>query len=188
MPPAKSRAFGERPFFARPSIVASAPGGTTTTGQGARRATSAETLPRSDDLGPVEPTTIIAACAFFAAAASASAGWPTSRDQAAPKSFPLTQALRRSSRSATAVTSAPAASRSIARTKMTPRPSSLPKAFATRAAPLADSESSTPQIITPFMDPPSSLSSRLARLEHSRHRAANQCLARGRPISVRGHA
>ena len=81
--------------------------------------------------------------------------------------------------------SASAAFASIAFTKTTPRPSSLLSARATRAAPLADSESSTPQMIAPFTDPPLLVSSSLAALAHRRHRATNPCPSSGHPICVR---
>ena len=84
MPPAYSvsRWRPRRPL----AELASAPGGTTTTGHGARLETSAETLPSKDERGPVEPTTIIAAFSAAAAATSRSAGWPTSTSQPAPQS------------------------------------------------------------------------------------------------------
>ncbi len=173
MPPASTRLSP----FVRPSPPAVAPGGTTTTGQGARRETSAEMLPRSDERGPVEPTTIIAARAFFAAATSASAGWPGSTDQAAPQSAELTLALSRSSRPAIVVTSASAAVSSTARTKTTRKPSSLLRTRATRAAPFADSESSTPQMIEPFTDPPL-----VASLENGR--PPQRAVSGGEPISA----
>jgi hypothetical protein len=133
----------------RPVRPASAPGGTTTTGQSARRDTSAETLPSSDERGPPEPTTIIDASTLFAAATNPSAGCPTSTCQEALRSPSLASALRRSSRCAIALASAAGARTSTTRTKTRLRDSSVPSRRATRAAPLAATESSTPQTIGP---------------------------------------
>ena len=150
MPPANSvsRWRPRRPL----AELASAPGGTTTTGHGARLETSAETLPSKDERGPVEPTTIIAAFSAAAAATSRSAGWPTSTSQPAPQSTSVASPEIRSSRSATALTSFFGARSSTTRTNISPSPSLLLKPRATRAAPLADSESSTPQMIKPAIE------------------------------------
>jgi hypothetical protein len=150
MPPANcvSPSRARRPF----AEFASAPAGTTTTGHGARLETSAEMLPRRDERGPLEPTTIIAAFSAAAAATSRSAGWPTSTSQPAPQSTSVASPEKRSRRSATALIPFLGAPPSTTRTNTRPRPSLLLKARAIRAAPLADSESSIPQMIEPAIE------------------------------------
>src|SRR5213595_3789544 len=97
--------------------LTSAPGGTTTTGQGARLETSAEMLPSSDERGPVEPTTIIDAFSAAAAATNRSAGWPTSTSQPAPQSTSVAPPEILSSRSAMALVFGSGARSSTTQTK-----------------------------------------------------------------------
>jgi hypothetical protein len=129
----------------------SAPGATTTTGHGARRETSAETLPSSDERGPVEPTTIRAAFCSAATATRRSAGWPTSTSQCAPQSTSVALSAKWCSRAATAAIFSSAVAYSTTRTNTSRRRSFALNSRATRAAPLADSESSTPQMIEQVM-------------------------------------
>src|SRR5438477_2314268 len=170
MPPEKCVSL---PPSRRPlAELTSAPGGTTTTGQGARLETSAEMLPSSDERGPVEPTTIIDAFSAAAAATSRSAGWPTSTSQPAPQSTSVAPLEILSSRSAMAPVFGSGAPSSTTQTKTNPSPSLLLKPRATRAAPLADSESSTPQIIEPAIKILLRSSSwRLSWLDRDGHRA-----------------
>src|SRR6185503_7138942 len=173
MPPANS-AWGWR--SCRPLTSASAPAGTTTTGHGARLETSAETLPSKEERGPVEPRTIISAFSAAAAATSWSAGSPTSTSQPAPQSTSVASLEMRSRRSATAPISFLGVPSSMTRTNTRPRPSLLLRVRATRAAPLAASESSIPQMIEPAMKSPSVVTSSLPGVDRGSHRASSPSL------------